>query len=127
MNTIFRSRLTSWGLACAALVGLAVPGVLVAAAVPASAAAYCGQTDSDKDGSSWPRQTAGVSANMRSGSSTDCRVVGWADNRDVLDYHCFTWGAGGSWTYLRNDTDGTSGWVKDSLLPGNGSSEWCGH
>ena len=92
----------------------------------APTSASCGRTAPDMDSRSWPRQTAGVSANMRSGSSTACDVKGWADNRDTLDYHCYTNGSGGTWTYLRNDTDGTTGWVKDSLLPDNGSLVYCG-
>ncbi|MFC6091715.1 SH3 domain-containing protein [Saccharothrix lopnurensis] len=87
--------------------------------------AACGRTAPDRDDSSWPRQTAGVSANMREGSSTTCDVAGWADNRDQLDYHCWTSGQNGTWTYLTNVTDGTTGWVKDSLLPRNGSSVDC--
>ncbi|MFD7440831.1 SH3 domain-containing protein [Streptomyces sp. NPDC059909] len=108
---------------------LAVPaGLVVGTAGTASASASCGRTAPDKDSSSWPRQTAGVSANMRSGSSTSCAVKGWADNQDTLDYHCYTVASDGStWTYLRNESDdGTEGWVKDTLLPGNGSYVWCG-
>ncbi|MGW3649719.1 SH3 domain-containing protein [Streptomyces sp. NPDC000878] len=82
---------------------------------------------SDLDSRSWPRQTSGVSANQRSGSSTSCGVTGYADNQNVLDYHCYTVSSSGStWTYLRNDTDGTYGWVSDSLLPDNGSLVYCG-
>ncbi|MCX4586279.1 SH3 domain-containing protein [Streptomyces sp. NBC_01481] len=74
------------------------------------------------------RQTAGVAANMRSGSSTSCAIKGWADNQDTLDYHCYTRNSSGStWTYLRNVTDDNkSGWVSESLLPGNGSLVYCG-
>jgi hypothetical protein len=111
----------------AALAALAVPAALVGTAGTASAAASCGRTAPDLDSSGWPRQTPGVSANMRSGSSTGCGNTGWADNQDILDYHCYTRNASGStWTYLRNDTDGTYGWVSDSLLPGNGSYVYCG-
>ncbi|MFI8185918.1 hypothetical protein OG539_01900 [Actinacidiphila glaucinigra] len=69
---------------------------------------------------------SGVAANMRSGSSTSCGVKGWADNRDMLIYFCYTWGQNGSWTYVMNVDDETRGWVKDSLLPGNGSNYNCG-
>ncbi|MFI1357493.1 SH3 domain-containing protein [Streptomyces sp. NPDC020898] len=125
MFTNFRSSLTRYGIVTASVTALAVPLVVVATAGPASSAAYCGRTVGDKDDRSWPRQTAGVSANQRSGSSTGCGVTGYADNRNVLDYHCWTAGDGGSWTYVRNDTDGSAGWVKDTLLPDNGSQIWC--
>ncbi|MDW4903903.1 SH3 domain-containing protein [Streptomyces sp. ADMS] len=125
MITKSRSRLTRSGLVAAVVTALAVPVVVVVTAGPASSAAYCGRTVGDKDNRSWPRQTSGVSANQRSGSSTDCGVTGYADNRNVLDYHCWTAGDGGTWTYLRNDTDGSYGWVKDTLLPDGGSNIWC--
>ncbi|GLY32275.1 hypothetical protein [Kineosporia sp. NBRC 101731] len=68
-----------------------------------------------------------LSANQRSGSSTGCGITGYADNRNTLDYHCYTVASDGStWTYLRNDSDGTTGWVKDTLLPNNGSGVYCG-
>lgn len=106
---------------------LAVPATLVVGtAGTASATSACNTTAADSDSSSWPRQTAGVSANMRSGAHTACGIKGYADNQNTLDYHCWTSGENGTWTYLRNDTDGTYGWVKDSLLPGNGSNVWCG-
>ena len=109
---------------------LAIPaGLVVGTAGTASASAYCGQTVADHDASNWPYMPAGVSANERSGSSTGCDVKGWADNQDQLDYHCYTWGENGSWTYLRNNSDGSTGWVKDSLLPLvggiHGSGVWC--
>ncbi|MEI5519560.1 SH3 domain-containing protein [Streptomyces brasiliscabiei] len=120
------SKLARYVLVSAAVTVVAVPVTVLGTAGPAASAAYCGRTVSDMDNRSWPRQTAGVSANQRSGSSADCGVTGYADNRNVLDYHCWTAGDGGSWTYLRNDTDGTSGWVKDTLLPDGGSRIWCG-
>lgn len=127
MITNFRSRLTTCGLVSAALAALAVPVAVVGTAVPASAAAYCGRTASNDDTTANVRQTAGVSANMRSGSSTGCGIKGWADNQDTLDYYCYTVNSSGyTWTYLRNVTDGTYGWVSDSLLPGYGSGTWCG-
>ncbi|MET7597415.1 SH3 domain-containing protein [Streptomyces sp. NPDC005481] len=116
-------------LALAAVAALAVPAAVVATALPASAAASCGKTASNLDSRSGStvRMTAGTSANMRSGSSTSCAIKGWADNQDTLDYYCYTWATStSSWTYLKNVTDGTYGWVSDSLLPNNGSTVHCG-
>ncbi|MGW2090516.1 SH3 domain-containing protein [Streptomyces sp. NPDC001880] len=127
MITNFRSRLTACGLTPVAVAALAVPTTIVGTAVPASAAASCGRTASNLDTNGTVRQTSGVSANMRSGSSTSCSIKGWADNQDTLDYYCYTWATSTtSWTYLKNVTDGTYGWVSDSLLPNNGSSRHCG-
>ncbi|HEX8306517.1 MAG TPA: hypothetical protein VF612_16705 [Jatrophihabitans sp.] len=42
------------------------------------------------------------------------------------DYHCFTYAGSYSWTYLRNNATGKLGWVRDDLLPGYGSSVYCG-
>lgn len=126
MITNSRSRLTRCGLVSAALAALAVPVAVVGTAVPASATAACG-TDGPSVDDTVVRQTAGVSANMRSGSSTSCGVTGWADNQDYLLYYCSTFTTSNSkWTYLWNASDNTYGWVSASLLPGNGSNYWCG-
>ncbi|MEU6200479.1 SH3 domain-containing protein [Streptomyces sp. NPDC047061] len=121
MRTAFRAKLAALTIGV-----LAVPaGLVVTAAGPASASAYCGRTGPLNDGTE-VTMTKGVSANMRSGSSTSCAVKGWADNQDTLMYYCYTSGDGGTWTWLWNIDDGTVGWVKDSLLPGNGSNYSCG-
>ncbi|RSS54511.1 SH3 domain-containing protein [Streptomyces sp. WAC06614] len=109
-----------------ALTALAVPAVLVGTAGPAAATAACGTSGPNLDGDSF-RMTAGVAANMRSGSTTSCGVTGWADNQDQLVYYCWTQNSNGAtWTYLRNVSDGRYGWVSDHLLPNNGSDRWCG-
>lgn len=113
-------------LAALAVGVLAAPaGLAVVTAGPAAASASCGTAGPLKD-ATVVTMTSGVSANQRSGSSTGCGVKGWADNRDTLVYYCWTSGENGTWTYLRNAHDNTYGWVKDSLLPGNGSSYNCG-
>ncbi|WP_367325619.1 SH3 domain-containing protein [Streptomyces sp. HUAS ZL42] len=113
-------------LAALAVGVLAVPaGLVVGTAGTASANASCGQGAWGTDGTD-VRMTPGVSANMRSGSSTSCGIVGWADNQDTLIYYCWTSGQNGTWTYLYNQHDDRTGWVKDSLLPYNGSNQWCG-
>lgn len=114
--------------AALALGVLAVPAALVVTvAEPAAASAPCGKTGPlNDDGANIP-MTSGVSANMRSGSSTGCGVKGWTDNRDLMMYYCYTRaGDGQTWTFLWNITDDTTGWVKDSLLPYNGSDDYCG-
>ncbi|MEU0184868.1 SH3 domain-containing protein [Streptomyces sp. NPDC001902] len=118
------TRKAKWAALAAGV--LAVPAALVVStAGPATANASCGQGAWGTDGTD-VRMTPGVSANMRSGSSTACGVVGWADNQDVLIYYCWTSGQNGTWTYLYNQHDDRTGWVKDSLLPYNGSNQYCG-
>ncbi|MCE0535512.1 hypothetical protein LWF15_08320 [Kineosporia rhizophila] len=120
-----KSKLLQLGMVPVAVASLAVPVGLVLTATPASATAACGSSGPNRDSTVY-RQTAGVSANMRSGSNSGCGVRGWADNRDTLDYYCYTRNADFStWTYLYNRTDGTYGWVSDSLLPGGGSNYLC--
>jgi hypothetical protein len=134
VNRNFSSRPARYGLASAAVAALAVPAAVVglAAPAPASAAAACGKAGTNIDGSAYVRQTAGVAANMRSGSSTSCGITGYADNQNTLNYYCFTANSSSTWTYLYNVSDGTYGWVSDSLLPKNsdgvtrGSLSYCG-
>jgi hypothetical protein len=125
MNLKARTRLGS-GLVSATLAAVTVPVVMVGVAGSASAAASCGQPGPLID-FTVVNMTPGVSANMRSGSSTGCGATGWADNQDTLMYYCFTRNASGStWTYVWNLDDNTLGWVSDSLLPGNDSNYHCG-
>lgn len=113
-------------LAALAVGVLAVPaGLVVGTAGAASANASCGRSGIIADGTD-VRMPAGVSANIRNGSSTACSVVGWADNQDVLIYYCWTSGQNGTWTFLYDQHDDRLGWVKDSLLPYNGSNVYCG-
>ncbi|MEU8526735.1 MULTISPECIES: SH3 domain-containing protein [Streptomyces] len=108
-------------LPAVAMAALAVP---MTSATPAFAAAPCGKTAPDLDGRAWNKTANG--ANMRSGSSTSCTILGVAYNTQALDYHCFTRDASGqSWTYLRNDATGKYGWVRDDLLSDYGSSFNC--
>jgi hypothetical protein len=104
---------------------LIVGGGLFALPTSASAVA-CYYYGPDLDPSAW-RATAN-GANMRVGASTSCAISGVARAGHRLDYHCYTAvnSGGGTWTYLRNDTTGIVGWVRDDLLSDNGSSVYCG-
>jgi hypothetical protein len=104
-----------------ASVALVAPVVLAA---PAQAAAACGTTVSDKDGSGWSATANGN--NMRTGSSTSCSVTGVAYSGQKLDYHCYTVAGDYGWTYTRNVATGAYGWIRDDLLSDNGSDVWCG-
>ncbi|ANW18874.1 hypothetical protein [Streptomyces clavuligerus] len=111
-------------VALIAPVGLAAPATAApAASTTGIAAAPCGTNVADRDGSSWGRTADG--AHMRSGSSTSCASKGIAYSGHVLDYHCFTGGSTHSWTFVRNDTTGVQGWIRDDLLSDGGSFEPC--
>jgi hypothetical protein len=65
-------------------------------------------------------------ANQRSGSSTSCVAPGALQPTDDANYFCWTPGNDGfTWTYLENLRTNVRGWVRDSLLDGNGSSRRC--
>lgn len=120
------SILKRFGVVPVAVAALVVPlGLAAVTAAPAAAHATCSKNAGDIDDSSWG--THGYGANQREGSSTSCVISGEAGPGDVLDYHCYTWGNDGyTWTFLRNDTDGTDGWVRDDLLGNGGSGVYCG-
>ncbi|MEU0988697.1 SH3 domain-containing protein [Streptomyces sp. NPDC005953] len=106
-----------------AAVAVALPLTL---ATPATAYASCGTGFGDKDGSAW-KKTAGDGTNQRSGSSTSCPTLGVAYSTHSLDYHCYTQigATTETWTYLRNDSTGAYGWVRDDKLSDNGSKKPC--
>lgn len=101
--------------------------VPLAAAVPAGAApalAACNVSYSDKDSSSWGK-TSKNGANMRSGPSTSCAVLGVSYSTQLIDYHCYVSASDGTWTYVRNDATGVKGWIRDDLLTDRGSGVHC--
>ena len=104
----------------------ATPAASVTKPKPAAGVlhAACSYAATDIDSGAWNATASG--ANIRSGSSTGCRIYDQADTGDVLDYHCYTLGNDGfTWTYLRNETDGTNGWIRDDLLSDFGSFVSC--
>ncbi|GAA1370674.1 SH3 domain-containing protein [Streptomyces beijiangensis] len=118
---IMKRRLAAF-LPVLAAVAVALP---FTAATSASASAACGTNVGDKDGSAWHKTANG--ANERSGSSTGCGSNGIAYSSHTLDYHCYTYvsSTGYTWTYVRNDTTGTAGWIRDDLLSDGGSFVAC--
>lgn len=99
--------------------------LLTGIASNASAIAPCGKTVEDKDSSSWPNATASA-VNMRTGASTNCTSIAYLMQGQRADYHCFTSDGTTTWTYLRNNATGKLGWVRDDMLPNNGSHVYCG-
>ncbi|MFE2415593.1 SH3 domain-containing protein [Streptomyces hokutonensis] len=102
--------MVSYGLASVAVAALAVPAAVVGTAGSASAAAACGTSGPILDPGAYVRQTAGVSANMRTGSSTACPNNGhYANNQDVPNYYCYTFNGTATWTYLKNEPTARTG------------------
>ena len=126
--TSIRTGVASSVLAAAAVFStVALAGPASAApdkqANPAAVQAVrCGYVPPDLDPTT---VRANRTANIRTGPSTRCTSVGLTHPGDRLNYHCYVQGQGGTWTYLRNVTTRKKGWVKDSFLPGNGSSVFC--
>jgi hypothetical protein len=115
----------------------------VALTAPASAApktppsgvgamhAPCGTTGPNIDNRVDADAPSGGAANQRSGtialSSNNCTILGVLQPTDDALYFCWTLGNDGfTWTYLRNQRTTVRGWVRDNLLDGNGSDDWCG-
>jgi len=86
--------------------------------------APCGTNGPLLDGHTVTGAAAG--ARIRTGSSTTCTARGSIQPSHSLTYYCYTGGDDQiTWTYLRNNTTGVLGWVRDNLLPG-GSIRPCG-
>jgi len=83
----------------------------------------CGTTEPNVDGKTGDFTDA---ARIRTGPSTSCTALGDGFPGQGATYFCFVIGQdGGTWTYLRNNTTGVTGWVRDTFLSGVGSSKLC--
>jgi hypothetical protein len=83
-------------------------------------------------GISYPAKDFGASVNFPAGTTTlrDGPSNGCSQTRQGLhdqraQYFCYLPGDGGTWTLLRNVSTGEQGWVRDDLLPGDGSNVPC--
>jgi hypothetical protein len=115
-------RATSRAIAATAFLAAALTPSIVTQA-PASAHAPCGFNVADRD-SSPPVRATRSGVNLRTGSSTSCPSRAQINPGHLLDYHCWTGGNDGyTWTFL--EVNGRQGWVRDNLLPNNGSAISC--
>lgn len=114
------NKLLTVGCAAATFAAL-----LTGAASNATANAPCGKTASDIDHSSYVAATSSA-ANIRTGSSTGCTSIGSLLAGQHIDYYCYTTTSTYTWSYLRDVDTGKVGWVRDDLLPGDGSYVYCG-
>ncbi|MFF9348238.1 SH3 domain-containing protein [Streptomyces sp. NPDC014734] len=113
----------------AALVGgglLFAPGASAAPAATASDVGIlsCSHSWSNKDAGYGTMQSTNV--NLRVGPHTSCGAVGQVQAGQKVYYHCYTTTVNdGTWTHLRISGTQRQGWVKDTLLPGGGSTKAC--
>ncbi|WP_407841250.1 SH3 domain-containing protein [Streptomyces sp. DSM 116496] len=105
----------------AATGGLVLPATAVAAPTGATACSSPGW--SIKDGRTG--NTTSNAVNIRSGSSTGCTALGQAQIGHALRYDCYVSGENGTWSHIYDYATGYQGWIKDSLLSGNGASVYC--
>ena len=113
----------------AILLGVAMS--VVAVASPASAGCYRSHTDWDK--SAVGKLFDGTNVNIRSGPYLSCSIVGTGQLTHNVDFWCWAWGdtvtrngeTMHSWTFVRNTSNGASGWVADLYLDRNGSTYFC--
>jgi hypothetical protein len=68
-----------------------------------------------------------TSANIRSGPALYCGVNGVGETWHSVTYYCWVHGdlIWDTWTFVRDNTTGVSGWTSDSLLSNDGSSYHC--
>lgn len=86
----------------------------------------CGPSPSDKDSSAWGKYFKVNGVNIRRSPSLSSTICAQGQKSHVVDYHCWKTGSDGrTWTYVRDATTRYAGWVRDSLLVGNGSSVHC--
>ena len=88
--------------------------------------APCGTVPPDNDSTQTSDAASPNAANQRSGSSTDCPILGVLQPSDDANYFCFTAANDGStWTYLQNLRTRVRGWTRDDLLRDRGSFVHC--
>ncbi|MFE4263696.1 hypothetical protein [Streptomyces sp. NPDC056883] len=105
----------------AATGGLVLPATAVAAPTGATACSIPGWGVYDgKTGG-----TTSNAVNIRSGPSTGCTALGQAQISHALRYDCWVSGENGTWSHIYDYATGYQGWIKDSLLNGNGASAHC--
>lgn len=107
-----RSRL----LACVATIALAVGGLLVVSASPASAGCVHNTHPNEYNGGdiSWGNGTA-----IRTGPHLSCRAVGRGYPNQGIDVHCAVLSEHTNWTvwlFVHNTSTGKKGWSRASAL-----------
>jgi len=99
-------------------------GVVVPTATPAFAVSCPDNGWSILDGRVG-QYFAGNFINIRTGPSTVCTSLGQGQASHTVQLDCWKSGQNGTWSHLFDFTTSKEGWVKDSLLVGNGANVHC--
>jgi hypothetical protein len=117
----FVRKIQALGVGAATIGGL----ILSVVAAPSASAASCPDNGWSIFDGSVGHFFAGNGINIRTGPGTGCTAVGQGQASHNVQFDCWKSGDGGTWTHLADLTTGKEGWVKDSLLVGNGSNFHC--
>ena len=120
-------RARALGAAAALVVGAVAPMTVASSAHAADPIRNCGPAPADIDDSAWGTTFGGTNIRMRRSPNTlaSTPVCGLGQPSHRADYHCFTEGEGGTWTYVRDVDTAFAGWVRDDLLTDRGSFDHC--
>ena len=67
----------------------------------------------------------GIVWNIRTGTSSQCSIIGKINEREAINYNCYVVDSiGRTWTYLHTSSS-EYGWVLDETLPDGGSHVYC--
>ncbi|MHB9849158.1 SH3 domain-containing protein [Streptomyces krungchingensis] len=106
--------------------GLAAPAVQAADA--STSAVTCGNAywpHSDKDRGSGQISKSG-SAAVHTGPYGDCQIVGYVAEGTTVLYDCYSVNDyGNTWTWVRDSSGSSLGWVYDAYLDDGGSTARC--
>lgn len=83
----------------------------------------CNSSGPDLDDSAYTKDFAKATT-IYSGPGSHCPIAGVGYPVNSIDFHCWTWGQNGTWSYLRTQNT-VYGWVKDTDLIGIGAIEQC--
>ncbi|WNV89140.1 SH3 domain-containing protein [Umezawaea sp. Da 62-37] len=128
MKSIHKSVAAAFGVAVVATGSLVLGAATAFAAPPGEVGVTAQSTCPDNDWSNKDNRTGKfvlTAANIRTGPSTTCTSVGQAQTSHSVTLHCWKYGAGGTWSHVRDNTTGRQGWIKDSLLVNSGAANKC--
>ncbi|MGH8878114.1 MAG: SH3 domain-containing protein [Stackebrandtia sp.] len=112
-------------LGAAALAVLGTAGTAAADPGTDTQTLACGDGFDDLDHRDYDYSFATDEVEVRDGPHDPCEVIEVADTGQRTDYHCYVTAGGTTWTYLRNVTTETQGWVNDVDLTDGGSDHHC--
>jgi hypothetical protein len=107
------------GIASALLLGAVTPSSASDSGSDGPMGGFCGYQPANSENRIEVDAPDHSVANMRTGPSTFCGLTGKLEMADDARYYCFTEGLdsdGWGWTYLQNQSNSVTGWVRNDLL-----------